>query len=148
MATPHSRARDLASGSRRGEPAPEAQACGDVGPTAERIAASLSSAWEQAARDLAELTGDYEELVEAGRLSNADDEHDAEGATIVSERSQLEALVRAARERLAEIEASRERLAEGRYGICEICGQPIAAARLEARPIARTCIDCAGRGPG
>ena len=142
MATSHPRVRDLASGSHSGES--EAQAV----VATEEIAAGLASAREQALRDLAELTGGYEDLVSVAHLSNADDEHDAEGATIASERSQLDALVRAAQERLVEIDSARRRLAEGRYGICETCGRPIAAARLEARPIARTCIDCAGRGPG
>lgn len=106
---------------------------------------TLAEAREQAVRNLAELTGSYDDLVAASALSNADDEHDPEGATFASERSQLDALVRAARERLSEINAAAARLAEGRYGICESCGGQIPGARLEARPVARTCIDCAGR---
>ncbi len=39
--------------------------------------------------------------------------------------------------------AALERLADGSYGICENCGNPIAAARLEARPEATLCINCA-----
>ncbi|MEO7146821.1 MAG: TraR/DksA C4-type zinc finger protein, partial [Terrimesophilobacter sp.] len=35
------------------------------------------------------------------------------------------------------------RLDAGTYGRCEVCGKRIAHARLEARPTARTCIDCA-----
>lgn len=30
----------------------------------------------------------------------------------------------------------------GEFGICERCGEDIAAARLEARPVAQFCIDC------
>lgn len=30
----------------------------------------------------------------------------------------------------------------GEYGICEMCGEEIGVARLEARPIALFCIDC------
>ena len=33
--------------------------------------------------------------------------------------------------------------ADGSYGTCEACGGPIPAARLEARPTARTCVGCA-----
>jgi RNA polymerase-binding transcription factor DksA len=47
---------------------------------------------------------------------------------------------------LAEIAAAQQRLRAGRYGICERCNAPIDPARLTARPIARTCIDCARRG--
>jgi DnaK suppressor protein len=35
------------------------------------------------------------------------------------------------------------RLDAGTYGTCEVCGEPIGTARLEARPAARTCINCA-----
>ena len=30
----------------------------------------------------------------------------------------------------------------GEYGLCESCGEQIALARLEARPVAQYCIDC------
>jgi RNA polymerase-binding transcription factor DksA len=92
---------------------------------------------------LATLTDDFAEVVAASRDSNADDEHDPEGATIAFERSQLDALVKQARGHLAEIDAAISRLEEGTYGACERCGQPISDARLLARPVARACITCA-----
>ena len=82
-------------------------------------------------------------MVAASRDTNADDEHDPEGATIAFERSQVDALVRQARHHLAEIEVAERRVADGTYGTCETCGAPIGAARLEARPTARVCIACA-----
>ena len=85
-------------------------------------------------------------MVAASRDTNADDEHDPEGATIAFERSQLGALVRQARAHLAEIDAAEDRLAAGSYGTCEGCGSAIGDARLEARPVARTCIRCARSG--
>ena len=94
---------------------------------------------------LGTLTGDFDALVEASEGSNADDEHDPEGATIAFERSQVDALARQAREHLREIDAALARLDAGDYGTCERCGRPISAGRLEARPTARTCIDCAAR---
>ncbi|MBB6626064.1 TraR/DksA C4-type zinc finger protein [Nocardioides sp. KIGAM211] len=92
---------------------------------------------------LASLTGDYDEVVAASRDTNADDEHDPEGATIAFERSQLGALVRQARDHLAEVDAAVQRLADATYGVCEHCGGPVGEERLEARPTARTCIGCA-----
>jgi RNA polymerase-binding transcription factor DksA len=92
---------------------------------------------------LAALTGDFDQLVAASEGSNADDEHDPEGATIAFERSQLEALVQQARTYLAEIEAASARVAAGTYGVCERCGRPIPEERLQARPTARTCVTCA-----
>jgi RNA polymerase-binding transcription factor DksA len=94
---------------------------------------------------LASLTEDYEGVVDASRDTNADDEHDPEGATIAFERSQIGALLRQVRGHLAEIDAASTRLDAGTFGTCERCGDPIGDARLEARPVARTCIRCAGK---
>ncbi|MFI7060705.1 TraR/DksA family transcriptional regulator [Kribbella sp. NPDC050124] len=103
----------------------------------------LEAERQQALRRLAALTGDFNEVVAASQDANADDEHDPEGATLAFERSQVAALVLQVQGQLAEVEAAIERLAAGTYGVCEQCGQPIAPARLEARPTARTCIACA-----
>ena len=94
---------------------------------------------------LADLTGDYADIVAASEGSNADDEHDPEGSTIAFERSQVGAHVQQAREHLDEIAAARQRLADGTYGVCATCGRTIPTGRLEARPTARTCVDCASR---
>ena len=94
-------------------------------------------------RRLVDLRGDYRGFVEASKDSNADDEHDPEGATIAFERSQVGALVRQAEQHLREIDAALARLAEGTYGVCAGCGRPIAPERLEVRPTARTCVACA-----
>jgi len=86
------------------------------------------------------MTRDLKSLFAASEGSNADDEHDPEGQTIAYERAQLSALIQGAQERLASIEAATIRLQQGTYGICEVCHQPIPAARLDARPTARTCV--------
>ena len=114
---------------------------GSAGP-----AALLDAAESDVRAGLRALTAGFDDLVEASAHSNADDEHDPEGATIAFERSQLSALVRHAHEQLGEIEAARGRLADGRYGRCETCGRLIPAERLEARPTARTCVTCAAPG--
>jgi RNA polymerase-binding protein DksA len=103
----------------------------------EVLAAERASKTEQ----IADLAG----IIEASASSNADDEHDPEGATIAFEREQVSALLRQARERLADLDRALEQLGEGTYGICESCGEPIAPERLAARPAARTCIACASR---
>ncbi|TQN42260.1 TraR/DksA family transcriptional regulator [Blastococcus colisei] len=89
------------------------------------------------------LTREFDGVVAASRASNADDEHDPEGATIAFERQQVVALLDQARRRLADVEAALARRKAGGYGMCEGCARPIAAERLAARPAARTCIDCA-----
>jgi DnaK suppressor protein len=94
-------------------------------------------------RRIAALRGEHDDFVAASRDTNADDEHDPEGATIAFERSQVDALLRQAQRRLAELDAASARLAAGTYGRCERCGRPIDPARLDARPGARTCVACA-----
>ncbi|GAA1947763.1 TraR/DksA C4-type zinc finger protein [Nocardioides panacihumi] len=93
-------------------------------------------------RRLGELTGDFREIVEASRATNADDEHDPEGATIAFERSQVATLVQQAERHLTDVGEALARLDAGTYGTCERCGRPIAAERLEIRPTARTCVSC------
>ena len=46
-------------------------------------------------------------------------------------------------ETLTEVEDALEKFDAGTYGLCEICGAPIPEARLEAKPAARQCMDCA-----
>jgi DnaK suppressor protein len=43
---------------------------------------------------------------------------------------------------LQAIEEALVRMEKGTYGICRDCGDPIAAARLEAIPWTRVCITC------
>ena len=103
----------------------------------------LQSELAAARAQIKTLTREFDEVVAASRASNADDEHDPEGATIAFERQQVVALLAQARQRLTEVEAALARREAGDYGTCENCGRPIAAERLAARPAARTCIDCA-----
>ena len=107
---------------------------------------ALERARRQTQRRLAALTDDFDEVVAASLDTNADDEHDPEGHTIAFERSQVDALVRQARDRLAEVDAALVRLDAGSYGSCERCGRPIGEERLDARPETRLCIDCARLG--
>lgn len=94
---------------------------------------------------LAGLSDAFDRFVDASRDSNADDEHDPEGATIAFERSQVDALMQQARTQLVEIDGAMARVDDGTHGTCERCGRPIATARLEARPTARTCVTCPTR---
>jgi DnaK suppressor protein len=96
---------------------------------------------------LARLRQDFVEIVQASADANTDDEHDPEGSTIAFERSQLESSIHRAEHRLHEIQDARTRVTVGRYGLCQACGEPIAAARLQALPLARNCIVCAAVAP-
>ena len=48
---------------------------------------------------------------------------------------------------IASVKRALARIEDGSYGICVRCGEPIGAARLEARPEAALCIDCARQAP-
>ena len=87
------------------------------------------------------LTREFDDVVAASKASNADDEHDPEGATIAFERSQVDALIRQAEGRLREVDAALARVADGTYGVCLVCGRAIPAGRLEARPTTTTCVE-------
>ena len=89
------------------------------------------------------LSYDVDEVIEAASDVATDDEHDPEGATIAFERARVGALLEQARVHLTDIDDALGRIDEGSYGVCEICREPIAAERLAARPVARTCIACA-----
>jgi DnaK suppressor protein len=43
---------------------------------------------------------------------------------------------------LARIERALSKLDEGTYGDCDVCGKPIAPARLQAMPDSVKCLDC------
>jgi len=90
-----------------------------------------------------ELLSDLRSVVEGSRDVATDDEHDPEGATIAYERSKVTALLRQADEQLADIERALTRLDAGDYGTCEGCGCAIGKERLQARPSAAVCVECA-----
>jgi DnaK suppressor protein len=95
---------------------------------------------------LAELEANRRELTEvlASRADgSADDEHDPDGSTLSSDWSRITGLTGELTERLAETDDALVRLSAGSYGQCVRCGLDIGDARLEARPTAAMCIDCA-----
>jgi DnaK suppressor protein len=103
----------------------------------------LEQEQRRTAERLAGLRAEHRGFVDASRDTNADDEHDPEGATIAFEREQVGALVRQAEQHLGEVEAALVRVDDGTYGVCAVCGRPIPAERLEVRPTALTCVGCA-----
>lgn len=110
-----------------------------------RARALLASADAEAMRTLADLAAEIGSLTAARQDANSDDEHDPEGATLAYERSQTDALRKAAEMRRTEIADALSRLDAGAYGRCLRCGRPIAEGRLQARPWATLCVDDAAR---
>jgi RNA polymerase-binding protein DksA len=112
------------------------------------VRAALDAERRATLDQVAGLEREFGGIVAASQADNADDEHDPEGATIAWERQHVAALLDQAREHLAAIDEALRRLGEGSYGRCEVCGQPIAAERLAARPTATRCVACASTRRG
>lgn len=55
------------------------------------------------------------------------------------------ALEKQIRDHLADVDHALQKFEEGKYGLCEDCGQPIDPARLDALPQARLCLICKAR---
>ena len=124
-----------------GRSAPRLTGMDDLADTRRRLTGDLA----RSQAELARLEQDHAGLLQASEFSNADDEHDPEGATIAFEREQLVSIMTRVRRTVADLRLALDDLADGRYGICVGCGEAIDPARLEVRPQARECVQCAGR---
>ncbi len=111
----------------------------------DRIRSALEAELTQTTSRIAGLEHTLADIVDAARESASEDEHDDDAGAMALERLQTEGLLESARESLEEIGSAIGRLDAGTYGICEHCGRPISDGRLEARPMARLCIDCAAQ---
>jgi DnaK suppressor protein len=73
------------------------------------------------------------------------DSNFADSSQVTAERGEAEALATKLQQTLAEVEHALGKVDDATYGSCETCGKAIGAPRLEAKPAARYCIDCASR---
>src|SRR5580698_950910 len=90
------------------------------------------------------------QLIELGFGDEGDtglsyDSNFADSSQVTAERGEAERLATELREALDEVDAALIRLEAGTYGLCEVCGNPIGEARLEAMPAARLCINDAAK---
>ncbi len=69
----------------------------------------------------------------------------ADSSQVTAERGEAEALAGQLQESLREVARALDRLEAGSYGRCEVCGEEINPARLEAMPATRFCIKHANR---
>jgi RNA polymerase-binding protein DksA len=89
----------------------------------------------------AEHPGSLDEEVE--EISAGSDNHLAETATATLDRELDYSLEENSEQVLSDIDAALRRIGDGTYGVCTSCGKQIPEERLEARPWASLCIDCA-----
>ncbi len=109
----------------------------------ERLRAAIDDARRTTESQVAGLQATYTDIVDAAEMSNNDDEHDPDGATVAYERAQVWALLRQARADLDALAEAAVRLAAATILVCDRCGGPIAFERLLAIPHVRVCVACA-----
>jgi DnaK suppressor protein len=96
---------------------------------------------------LSSIRGQLEE--ERARLRNqveaaggvAYDENFADSGQVAAERGENLSLTGQLTEQLREVDRALAKLDAGTYGQCEVCGNQISEARLEAMPATRFCIE-------
>ena len=71
------------------------------------------------------------------------DQHPADVADVTMQREVDYTIKGIVEDEVEQVHEAMQRRAEGRYGICAECDQPIGEERLQARPHATLCIDCA-----
>ncbi len=86
--------------------------------------------------ELAELTAPPEELgsISFGKRVGEGTAMAVDRLTSVSAQESLLGM-------LDDVRRARARVADGTYGSCEVCGEPIPAGRLEARPWSVRCVE-------
>ncbi len=88
------------------------------------------------------------ELTELGFGDGGSLEYDpnfADSSQVTAERGEAEVLAGQLQDSLREVARALARLEAGDYGRCEVCGEEIQPARLEAMPATRFCIKHANR---
>lgn len=105
----------------------------------------VMSNYDEMAAQLRERLGD---LLERAEVIEDDLRHplDAdweEQAVDLADDEALEGVDDVLRSEIQQIRLALVRIENGSYGTCAVCGDPIGAERLKARPIATRCIKCA-----
>lgn len=106
---------------------------------AEDVRARLETTRDTLRRELAELTAaprDPMGAVSFGKRVGEGTNQAIERITQVDAAKKLDA-------KLRDVERALAKLEEGTYGVCDSCGGPIGAERLEAIPWATLCVGCA-----
>ncbi len=115
--------------------------------TVEKLRAQLIAERDVHLSQAEALAAEAEELASEREPGDTQfDEESGEGDTLTIERERDLALSATARQTVEDIEKALARMAEDRYGYCEMCGDRIPIARLEAIPWADLCVRCKSRG--
>ena len=93
------------------------------------LRASLEADRDSLRSQIAEMSGDEF------------DENFADSGQVAAEQGEHRTLTGTFEDQLTDVEHALAKFDEGSYGVCEVGGEPIPKARLEAVPTARNCID-------
>ncbi len=102
----------------------------------EQVRHSLIDMLEDLDDRLAKITHDVKEPL---------DKDFEEQATQTENNEVLDGLGNAARTEREMVRQAIARIDQGRYGLCQVCGQPISKERLKAIPYSSMCIKCASQ---
>jgi RNA polymerase-binding transcription factor DksA len=100
----------------------------------------LSNLRGQLDAERARLAAQISALAVGRDESPAYDDNFADSGQVAAEQGENMALFNQLNEQLDEVDHALAKLDAGTYGLCEVCGQAIAEARLEAMPATRFCI--------
>jgi DnaK suppressor protein len=84
-------------------------------------------------------------VIAIGSADRNADPDNVDGGAINVEFEMDNATIQNARDMLAQVLHAQDRMEKGLYGTCEISGDPIPVARLEALPYATTTVEAAHR---
>jgi DnaK suppressor protein len=102
----------------------------------EEVRNSLIDMLEDLDDRLAKITHDVKEPL---------DKDSEEQATEMENAEVLDRLGNAARTEREMVKEAIARIDKGQYGLCQVCGNPIAKERLKAIPFSSMCIKCASQ---
>lgn len=114
--------------------------------TVKRLAKKLTQERERLEHLIDEHEREREESKLAeGSADRSADPDNVDGGAIEVEMEMDLAMVQNARDLLDRVKHAQDRMEKGLYGICEVTGDPIPVARLEALPYATTTVEAANR---
>jgi DnaK suppressor protein len=103
--------------------------------------ALLTSLRTQLTEERDRLAAQIRGLGAGGDASPVFDDNFADSGQVAAEQGENKVLAGQLKEQIDELDHALAKIDSGEYGTCEMCGNPIAAPRLEAMPATRYCID-------
>ena len=105
---------------------------------------------EEEKERLEELIDEYERELEEARLTESSsdrspDPGNAEASSMKLEYAKELSIEQNTIDLLSKVNHALDRVAAGKYGNCEVCGNPIPVERLEVLPYSTLCVEDAAR---